>query len=211
MKRLLEFFRKIKINKKIKKRRSKPQRSKDEFYKKYNNNYYFGINSYGIPAIKHAHKDSTVNIGSYCSIASDVKIHAGGLHRHDWISSYPFPDFFEEANSISDHYQSKGNVEIGNDVWICENVIILSGIKIGDGVVIGAGSIVTKDLLPYGIYAGNPAKLIKYRFNKKTREELSKIAWWEWPEDEVLNIVKILCSNKINQLITYAKNRKNDS
>jgi acetyltransferase-like isoleucine patch superfamily enzyme len=105
-------------------------------------------------------------------------------HRVDWISTYPFPAFtdkFPEAKGIEQFVTTKGDVTIGNDVWIGQHVTILSGVTIGDGAVIGAHSVVGKSIPPYAIAVGNPARVIRYRFDEKTIEMLLKIQWWNWP------------------------------
>src|SRR5208283_2957437 len=105
----------------------------------------------------------------FCSIAPNrVTIVLGGQHRPDWVSSYPFNDLFIEFKRFKGSPVSKGDVIIGNDVWIGLDAVILSGIKIGDGAVIGSNALVTKDVPPYAIVGGNPAKLIRYRFDEET-------------------------------------------
>lgn len=188
------------------KRLNKPKRSIELFNKKYPN-YKMGVNCYGVPKVKHPLPNTTLTIGNYCSIASNVEIYLGGNHRTDWITSYPFPHFFEKANHIENYEVSSGDVNIGSDVWICQNTTILSGVTIGHGAVIANGAIVTKDIYPYEIVGGNPAKHIRWRFDEQTREILLKSAWWDWPEDELLEIVDILCSNDISKFVNYIKNR----
>lgn len=199
---LKTYLLKREANKAQIKRFSKPQRSAKSFKKKYPH-YAMGQNCYGVPKIKHAHPDARLSIGNYCSIASNVEIYLGGNHRIDWITTYPFPHFFPEATHIKDYEVTNGNVEIGSDVWLCQNSTILSGVKIGHGAIIANGAIVTKDVAAYEIVGGNPAKHIRWRFDEETREILLKSAWWDWPEQELLEIVDILCSNNIAQFIRY--------
>lgn len=130
----------------------------------------WGIGSYGNPTILFEEK-SKLTVGKFCSIASDVTIFLGGEHETKTISSFPFTQ--------KNHY-SKGDVTIGNDVWIGRSATILSGVTIGDGAVIGTNSIVTKDVEPYSIVAGNPAKIIKYRFDEETIKRLLKVKWWDF-------------------------------
>ncbi|MCX6052189.1 MAG: CatB-related O-acetyltransferase [Campylobacterales bacterium] len=193
------FFSKNKIQ--------EPLKSQKKFKSKYEN-YTIGKNSYGVPEVYDWNEGSTLKIGSYCSISSNVKIYLGGHHRTDWISTYPFPAFFNSAKKIQDFGGTNGDVEIGSDVWICSNVIILSGVKIGDGAVIANGALVTKDVSDYEIVGGNPAKHIRYRFDQQTIKLLQSIAWWKWEEDEILKIVDIICSTNIEQLIEYSEQRK---
>jgi len=170
--------------------------------------YQLGVGTYGFPIVHDARQGTTLRIGSYCSIASGVQIFLGNHHRTDWVSSYPFPAFFEEAQHILDFEVSHGDVTIGSDVWLCTNCTILSGVSIGHGAVIGTGAIVTRDVEPYAIVAGNPARTVRYRFNDETRRFLLETAWWDWPMIEVRGIVKLLCSDQIHHLLVYAQNRK---
>lgn len=132
-----------------------------------------------------------IDIGKFCSIADNVIITAGGEHEKEWVSSYPFVKKF----NLTDLYTKqkvrfKGNIRIGNDVWIGNNVSILSGINIGDGAVIGANSNVVKDVAPYGIAVGNPAKVIKLRFSENDIKKLLELKWWDWPLERILHNVQ---------------------
>lgn len=132
------------------------------------------------------------NIGAFCSIANNVKI-GGGMHPIDWISTSPV--FYVGRDSVKTKFSNhkRKNVKttiIGNDVWIGEGAIIKQGVEIGDGAVIGMGSIVTKDVLPYTIVAGNPAKLIKNRFDDNTINKLLKIKWWNFDETTLKKFAK---------------------
>lgn len=160
--------------------------------------------SYGTVHI-HFGSEKSVKIGSFCSIAT-VHIMIGGDHRTDWVSTFPFPSFtapeyWPEASKISGQARSKGNVTIGNDVWIGSDVFILSGVTVGDGAVIGAKSVVTKDIPPYAIAAGNPARVVKYRFDPDTIERLLAIAWWNWPDSEIKEVIPLLMSNQVEEFI----------
>lgn len=132
-----------------------------------------GEKSYGfINIISHSAIDTKLIIGNYCSIADNVRFLLGGEHKYDSISTYPFKVFsFGEKNEAG----SKGNIIVKDDVWICDSAIICSGVTIGQGAVIAAGAVVTKDVEPYSIVGGNPAKLIKYRFDDTLREKLISI------------------------------------
>ena len=113
-------------------------------------------------------------------IREDVVFILGGEHRADWITTYPFNALFSEGAHITGHPSSKGDIVIGNDVWIGYQSCILSGVTIGNGAIIGAKSVVTKDVPPYAIVAGNPAKFIRYRFPQETIDKLENLAWWDW-------------------------------
>jgi acetyltransferase-like isoleucine patch superfamily enzyme len=113
-----------------------------------------------------------LRIGSYCSLSSGVQFLLGGEHQIDSISTYPFKvkrfGYEKEADS-------KGDIVVGDDVWIGTNAIICSGVKIGQGAIVAAGAVVTKDVPPYGVVGGNPAKIIKYRFDEPIRKKMSEI------------------------------------
>ena len=132
-----------------------------------------GKKTYGVLNVSaFSPKDEKLKIGSYCSIAPDVWFLLGGEHQLHSISTYPF-------KVMSFGYQceagSKGDIVVQDDVWIGTNAIICSGITIGQGAVIAAGSVVTKDVPSYAIVGGNPAKVIKYRFNEELRDRMSKV------------------------------------
>ncbi len=117
-------------------------------------------------------EDKKLYIGNYCSIATGVQFILGGEHKLHTISTYPFKvQIFGEEKEAT----CKGNIIIKDDVWIGTNAIICSGITIGQGAVIAAGAVVTKDVPPYSIVGGNPAKIIKWRFEESLRKELCKI------------------------------------
>lgn len=152
-----------------------------------------------------------VYIGNFCSIASNIKIYTGGNHRIDWITTYPFGHINQNTFNKFDgkgHPKSNGDVIIGNDVWIGSNVTIMSVVIIGDGVVIANNSHVVKNIEPYSVYGGNPAKFIKYRFEKNIIDELLKIKWWEWTEEKINDNLYLLCDeNRIKEFISLHKKK----
>lgn len=125
-------------------------------------------------------------IGKFCSIARDVVIGVEG-HNYNWLTTSPIitSTWYEFINENHIDEPRKGQVIIKNDVWIGLNAIIFPGITIGDGAVIAAGAIVTKDVEPYSIVGGNPAKHIKYRFSKEIIEKLLDIKWWDWKDTKI--------------------------
>lgn len=154
---------------------------------------------------------SKLKIGKFCSIADNITIYLGRNHRTDWVTTYPFghthTDVFNKFNGDG-HPQTKGDVIIGNDVWIASHVTIMSGVKIGDGAVIAANSHVVKDVEPYSIVGGNPAKFIKYRFNQETIKKLLDLKWWDFEDNIINDITPLLCSNNFENLFEYCKNIK---
>ncbi len=168
---------------------------------------YVGRHTYGMVRLKihrwgEMKKHYDLYIGHFCSIADDLEVYLGGNHYTQLVSTYPFGllknDIFTNARDIPSNLNlngpySNGDVIIGSDVWIGNKVVIMSGVKIGDGAVIAANSIVTKDVPPYAIVGGNPVKVIRYRFSPEQIEKLLKIRWWEWSDEEINeNLVYIL-------------------
>lgn len=141
-----------------------------------------------------------LSIGNYCSISSDVKILLGGEHRSDWVTTYPFSVLDPHKHHIG-HPQSKGNVTIGHDVWIAMGASILSGVTIGNGAIIAAFSNVTKDVPPYAVVGGNPAKLIRKRFDDHVIQALEQISWWSWEDDKISEAMPYLLNQDIERFI----------
>jgi len=149
-----------------------------------------------------------LKIGNFCSIAHGVIVFLGGEHRSDWVTTYAFSVTWPEvAGHITGHPKTKGNVVIGNDVWIGLNACILSGVTIGDGAVIGAQAVVAKNVPPYAIVAGNPARVIRYRFDEQVIAKLLAIAWWNWPDAEIAQAMPFLLSDDISSFIKYCESK----
>ncbi len=130
-------------------------------------------------------------IGAFCSLAPNVQFFLGGNHRTDWITTFPFGRVYQEelgGTEISGHPKTRGNINIGNDVWIGSSATIMSGITIGDGAVIAANSTVVRNVGPYEIVGGNPATHIKYRFDETVIDLLLKLRWWDLQVEEIRSI-----------------------
>lgn len=167
--------------------------------------YEYGYGSYGTPLIEHANKDAKLKIGSFCSIAGGVKILLGGNHNIKAVTTFPF---YEWLPNLDRHKETKGDVIIGSDVWLASDCLILSGVTIGHGAVVAARSVVTKDIPPYAVVGGNPAKIIRYRFPEEIIQALLNDPWWEMPKDEIINVAPLLCSTDMEPLLDYMRNRK---
>lgn len=131
-----------------------------------------------------------LKIGKFCSIACGAKfLFNSANHALGSLSTYTFPIFYEEwgldRRSVADAWDNKGDIVVGNDVWIGYEAVILSGVTIGDGAVIGARAVVTKDVPPYMIMGGVPARPIRRRFDEATVETLLRLRWWDWPKEKI--------------------------
>ncbi len=149
-------------------------------------------------------------IGNFCMIASDVKfIMNGANHLTDTISSYPFSIFgngWQEAMNGKE-FPNKGNVVVGNDVWIGYNATIMAGVTIGDGAIIAANTTVVKNVEPYTIVGGNPAKIIRKRFSETHIKLLLEIQWWNWSIEKITENVQLLTSTTVEDLKKFANKK----
>jgi acetyltransferase-like isoleucine patch superfamily enzyme len=160
--------------------------------------------SYGRPKVRFPEAGACLSVGRYCSIADRVEILLGGNHRVDWATTYPFSalrSLWPTAPKTHAYHGSRGDVTIGNDVWIGSGAMILSGVTVGDGAVIAAQAVVAKDVPPYAIVGGNPARLIRYRFDEATVRDLLETAWWDLPPGIVADLIPLLQSDRIPELI----------
>ena len=148
--------------------------------------------------------DDKLIIGKFCMIASDVKfIMNGANHLTDSLSTYPFAIFGKGWENAMDgkNYPKKGNINIGNDVWIGYNATIMAGVTIGDGAIIATNSTITKDVEPYTIVGGNPAKEIKKRFSKEVITTLLELQWWNWDINKITRNIQHLTGSEIDKII----------
>lgn len=144
-------------------------------------------------------------IGKFCSIACGARfLFNSANHTLASLSSYPFPLFFEEwgleKENVAQAWDNKGDILVGNDVWIGYEAIILAGVTIGDGAVIGARAVVTKDVPPYTIVGGAPARPIHKRFDDEIIARLLALKWWDWPEEKIARNIRAIQSGRIEEL-----------
>jgi virginiamycin A acetyltransferase len=147
-----------------------------------------------------------INVGKYCSIGRDCNFFLHANHRPDWVTTSsqllgPVTPEIADMHMKMGHPSCKGDIVIGDDVWIGAKSTIMSGVKIGNGAIVGATSTVTKDVPPYAIVAGNPAKIVKYRFTENQIKSLLKISWWDWSEDRIKTEAMNMWSDNIDEFI----------
>lgn len=176
----------------------------DQFILLSNKKVYVGKYTYGFESTKIYSwgEDIDIQIGRFTSIGAGLKLFCGGNHSTSFVSSYPFGAIYKDSLKINLDKPivfSNGNISIGNDVWIGRDVTIMSGISVGDGSVIAANSHVVKDVEPYSIYGGNPAKFIRYKFSDEIIEMLLKLQWWNFD----INII-----NKIHHILLEKPDEK---
>ena len=163
-----------------------------------------GRYSYGVPWVQWAPGDNKrkLTIGSFNSIADNVRIYVGvqGRHPTDFLSTYPLSMVFGAPGKASHSATVAGNldVEIGSDVWLGFDCVIFAGCRIGNGAVVGARSIVTKNVPDYAIVGGIPAQVIRYRFKADVIAKLLAIAWWNWPDDKIRKHIDLFYTQDID-------------
>ena len=174
------------------------------------NRYEVGRGTYGSPKVSswRERPRASFKVGAFCSFADGVQIFLGGEHNINWITTFPFCSFDRVlAAATPGHPKTKGDVIIGNDVWVGAYSIILSGVTIGDGAVIGARALVAKDVAPYAVVVGNPAREIKKRFDEDRIAFLLKLQWWNWDDDIIEEVAPILLSEDFDELKVFATSK----
>jgi acetyltransferase-like isoleucine patch superfamily enzyme len=185
------------LSKLLRRKKRKPQSLRERYAQ-----YDIGRESYGDLNVRSWNEGASLQVGAFCSIAAGVKVFLGGEHRTDWVTTFPFPVLWpSQAGNIQGHPRTRGDVIIGNDVWIGTEAVIMSGVQIGDGAVIGARSVVTGNVPPYAIFAGNPARLIRFRFEPEQIERLLATKWWALPNEEIGPLLPHLLSNDIEAFL----------
>lgn len=170
--------------------------------------YDIGEFSYGRPKVRFPESRRKLTIGRYCSFADKVEILLGGNHRTDWATTFPFsafPELWPSAPRTEDYHSTRGDVVIGHDVWLGSGAMIMSGVNVGHGAVVAAHAIVTKDVPPYAIVGGNPAKIIRYRFDEATIAALLEARWWDLPREKIATLIPLLQSDRIKELVAAVK------
>lgn len=161
--------------------------------------------TYGDPTVSWHEPGRTLTIGRFCSIAPEVVIMLGGNHHTEWISTFPFAELMGDDTELPGHECTRGDVSIGHDVWIGQGALILSGVTIGDGAVIAAHSVVTRDVAPYSISGGNPARHLRYRVPEDAIADLLEIQWWNWPIEQIQAARHLLLSPRVDEFIAQYK------
>ncbi|WP_225729187.1 MULTISPECIES: CatB-related O-acetyltransferase [unclassified Nocardia] len=150
-------------------------------------------------------------IGRYCALARRVQFFMNAAnHRVTGVSTYPFPllgGAWTQAAELFRDRPYRGDTVVGNDVWIGQEAVIMPGVRIGDGAIVAARSVVTVDVPDYGIVAGNPARLVRLRFDAERIALLRRIAWWDWPVDEVTAHLPVLMAGTVDELASVARER----
>jgi acetyltransferase-like isoleucine patch superfamily enzyme len=169
----------------------------------------WGEGSAGVPRIKdYDYDDSQLIVGNYCSLAGGAVILLGGYHALDAVTTYPHRILMGLEGAGEDGFPTiRGDTRIGSDVWIGTESLILSGVRIGDGAVVAAGAVVGRDVPPFAVVAGNPSRLVRYRFEEEQREALLRIRWWDWPRDRVIEAVPLLAGKDVDRFIDWASAR----
>ncbi|WP_082504645.1 CatB-related O-acetyltransferase [Methylobacterium sp. Leaf111] len=167
--------------------------------------YVIGDYTYGVPSVMWWGEDAGLSIGRYCSIAGGVSIMLGGNHRTDWITTFPFNVLDPVASAYTGHPATNGDVRIGNDVWLGISCRIMSGVTVGDGACVAAGAVVTRDVPPYAIVGGVPAKVIRMRFTPEQIAALLEIRWWDLPEKQIQELYYLMLSPDVDGFIEAAR------
>jgi acetyltransferase-like isoleucine patch superfamily enzyme len=166
-----------------------------------------GPQTYGFPRIlTYERGQEKLIVGNYCSLGGTFIL--GGKHAVDAVTTYPHRINWKMPGAGTDGFPTPtGDTVLGSDVWTCEGSLILSGVTIGDGAIVAAGAVVTKDVPPYAIVGGNPAKVLRYRYDEDEREAMLAIRWWDWPVDVVREAVPLLAGKDLDAFLEFARDR----
>jgi acetyltransferase-like isoleucine patch superfamily enzyme len=162
------------------------------------------------PLLRPHHANNRIVIGQFCSFAQNITIFAGGDHPIGYATLNPLrlrlgiTEFDEWSRDCADDHET---TTIGNDVWMGHQSMVLSGVTVGDGAIIGARAVVAKEVPPYAIVVGNPAKIVRYRFDQKTIEMMLRLRWWNWSDENIMAASGDLCSSNFDGLREFASSR----
>ena len=162
-----------------------------------------GNMSYYAPnVVKYTGDTGRVIIGNFASVAPDADFYVGGQHRTEWVSQYGLRAMLDLPGAHEDGFtHGRGDIVVGSDTWITNGCTVMSGVTIGDGAVVGTKAVVAKDVRPYAIVAGNPAREIRRRFSDEQVDALLRIRWWDWPTEKVKQHVEIISSPDVDAFI----------
>jgi acetyltransferase-like isoleucine patch superfamily enzyme len=165
-----------------------------------------GDHTYGIPDMWVYQGDERLVAGKYCSLRGTFLL--GGQHAVDQITTYPIRINWRLPGAWEDGFPTpQGDTIVGSDVWVGRGSLVMSGVTLGDGCIVAGGAVVTKDVPPYAIVGGNPAKVIRYRFSEEHIEELLQIRWWDWSDAEVLEALPYM-GNDIEAFLAHARSKR---
>jgi acetyltransferase-like isoleucine patch superfamily enzyme len=162
-----------------------------------------GRESYFAPVVRKFKGDTgRVFVGNFVSIAHGVEFYSGGMHRTEWVSQYGLRAMLDLPGAYEDGFpHGRGDIHVGHDAWLAQGSVVMSGVTIGPGAVVATRSVVTKDVAPYAIVGGVPAKQIGRRFDEAQVEALLRIAWWDWPLETIKERVDLLSSPDVDAFI----------
>lgn len=146
---------------------------------------------------------------NWCSIGLDVVFVAGGVHPRSWVSTFPFRAQFGLPGAHEDGMpSSRGDIVVGPDVWIGTGAMLMSGVTVGAGAIIAARAVVTRNVPPYAIVGGIPARVLGHRFSPKTIERLIETRWWDWSEERIKEAVPLLSSEDVEEFLDHCARRE---